>query len=398
MTPVRLSGTPRVASSEAQPSAMVEGRFFSLERNMSLRLGPAVILGSALLLGSACKKSEDPAPEAPATPPPAPTEPAPGYTLSFLEAASPSGCTWIRHESSGTRKPLATVDAVCERLKLAWGPRGRQGLVVDRGNGELPPRAWQVDFESGQSTRLLLPELGHTDTLGFDEAGHVVALVSQLEDLPRKMESGREYFLFDGKRFLLPEVEGSPGLAHAYRHEAGQWKHLETVATLYEMDGALGTEALATASRLTSSTFSQDADRLSESELEEGNEDAARLDAVVKDRGHTAYGMWVSMETHQGPLYAWEAAGELPTLMLPLRWEVNDRLVEPEQLALAPTSAVALRMRGRLLLVSAEQAARVYDAKTKKRIAALENVHGTRFWPQQRTVTAAAPASTVTEP
>ncbi|ATB51213.1 hypothetical protein [Corallococcus macrosporus] len=362
---------------------------------MRHRLGPAVLLGSALLLGSACKKSEAPAPEAPAT---SPTEPAPAYSLSFLEAAAPSGCTWIRHESAGTRQPLATVDAACERLKLAWGPRGKQGLMVDRGSGELPPRAWQVDFDAGRSTRLLLPELGHTDTLGFDEEGHVVALVSQLEDLPRKMESGREYFVFDGKRFLLPDADGSPGLAHAYRHEAGQWKHLETVATLYEIDGALGTEALTTAGRLTSSTFSRDPDRLATSELEEGNEDAARLDAVVKDRGHTAYGMWVSMETQQGPLYAWRAAGELPTLMLPLRWEVNDRLVEPERLALAPTSAVALRMRGHLLLVAAEQAARVYDAKTKKRVAALENVQSARFWPQQRTATAAAPTRAVAAP
>jgi len=357
---------------------------------MTHRLGPAILLGSALLLGSACKKSQDPAPEeVPDATPPA--EPAPGYALSFLEAASPSGCTWTRHESSGTRKPLATVDAVCERLKLAWGPRSRQGLVMDRSNGELPPRAWHVDFESGQTTRLLLPETGHTDTLGFDEAGHIVALVSQLEDLPRKMDSGREYFLHEGKRYLIPDADGSPGLAHAFRYEAGQWRHLETVASLYEMDGAAGTAALATASRLTSSTASPDPDRLAESELEEGNEDAARLDAVVKDRGHTAYGMWVSMETHQGPLYAWEAFGELPTLMLPLRWEVNDKLVEPEQLALAPTSAVTLRMRGRLLLVSAERSARIYDAKTKKRIAALEDVHGTRFWPQQRTVTAAVP-------
>ncbi|GHG78479.1 hypothetical protein [Comamonas sp. JC664] len=365
---------------------------------MDSRLGPALILGSALLLGSACKKSEDPAPEAPAPKPAAPTEPAPSYTLSFLEAASPSGCTWTRHESTGTRKPLATVDAVCERLKLAWGPRGRQGLMVDRGNGELPPRAWQVDFESGQASRLLLPETGHTDTLGFDEEGHVVALVSQLDDLPRKMDSGREYLLHEGKRYLVPDADGTPGLAHAYRHEAGQWKHLETVVSLYEIDGAAGTNALATSSRLTSSTFMRDPDRLVESELVEGSEDAARLDAVVKDRGHTTYGMWIAMETHQGPLYAWEAASELPTLMLPLRWEANDKLVEPELLALAPTSTVELRMRGHLLLVSAEQAARVYDAKTKKRLAALEGVHGARFWPRQRTVTAAVPASAVTVP
>ncbi|WP_426754732.1 hypothetical protein [Myxococcus sp. Y35] len=68
--------------------------------------------------------------------------------------------------------------------------------------------------------------------------------------------------------------------------------------------------------------------------------------------------------------------------MLPLRWEMNGKLVEPEQLALAPTSTVALRLRGRLLLVAAARSARFYDAKTKKRLAALKGVHSTRFWPK----------------
>jgi|SRR5215217_4032543 len=360
---------------------------------MLRRLGPAFFVGT-LLLGGACKKSQDPAPATPAPPPSA--EPAPAFALSLLQDASPSGCTWIRQDPTGIRKALATVDAPCERLGLAWSPDGKQGALVDRGHGSLPPRAWKVDFDAPQGLApLALPDEGRTDSLGFDAQGRVVALVSQLEGLTRKEERGEEVFVVDGQRLPVPEeTEGSPaGLAHAYRREGETWKRIESVATVYEREDAPGTTALATASQLVSSTFGADPDAPAATELAEDSEDAARLDAVVKDKGHTEYGAWVALETHGGPLYAWRAARELPVLMPPLRWEANDRLSEPEALSLEPTSAVELRVRGALLLVASDHSARIYDARSKKRLAQLDGVHGARFWPKQRTVTAALPSS-----
>lgn len=359
---------------------------------MLRRLGPAFFVGT-LLLGGACKKSQDPAPATPAPPPSA--EPAPSFALSLLQDASPSGCTWTRQDATGIRKALATVEAPCERLGLAWSPDGKQGALVDRGGGTVPPRAWKVDFASPQAlVSLALPDEGHTDSLGFDAQGRIVALVSQLEGLTRKEERGEEVFVVDGRRLPVPETEGSPGLAHAYRREGEVWKRIESVATVYEREDAAGTTALATASQLVSSTFGADPDAPAATELSEGSEDAARLDAVVKDKGHTEYGAWVSLETHGGPLYAWRAARELPVLMPPLRWEANDRLSEPEALSLEPTSVVELRVRGALLLVASDHSARIYDARSKKRIAQLDGVHGARFWPKQRTVTAALPSGT----
>jgi len=357
---------------------------------MLRRFGPALLLGSVLSVG-ACKKSEDPAPPTPA---PTPTvEPAPPFALSLLRDASPSGCTWMRQDTSGIRKALATVDAPCARLGLAWSPDGKHGALVDRGGGEHKPRAWRVDFEAARGDPLTLPEAGHTDALGFDAQGQVYALVSQLEGLTRKTERGEEFFVSDGRKLPVPDTEGSPGLAHAYRREGEAWRRIETVATVYETDDAVGTGALATAGRLVSSTSGADPDAPAATEFSEGSEDAARLDAMVKDKGHAEYGAWVSLETHGGPLYAWRAARELPVLMPPLRWEVGDRLEEPESLELAPTSVLELRARGPLLLVVSDRAARIYDARARKRLAALEDVHDTRFWPKQRTVTAAIPSS-----
>ncbi|WP_426748885.1 hypothetical protein VZQ01_21695 [Myxococcus faecalis] len=359
---------------------------------MLRHLGPAFFLGT-MLLGGACKKSQDPVPETPAAPKPAP-EPVPAFSLSLLQDAAPASCTWLRQDPTGIRKALATVEAPCARVRLAWSPDGKQGVLVDRGNGNVQPRAWRVDFDAAQGVPLPLPTEGHTDTVGFDARGQVVALVSQLEGLARKEERGEEFFVVDGRKLMVPEMEGSsPGLAHAYRREGETWKRIESVATVYETEDAPGTSALATASQLVSSTVGTDPDDPVATELSEGSEDAVRLDAVVKDKGHTEYGAWVSLETHGGPLYAWRAATELPVLMLPLRWESEDRLAEPESLSLSPTEVVAVRVRGALLLVSAEAHARVYDARTKKRIASLDDVHDARFWPKQRTVTAAIPTA-----
>ncbi|QSQ12271.1 hypothetical protein [Myxococcus landrumensis] len=360
---------------------------------MLRRLGPAFFLGSVLLCG-ACKKSQDPAPTS--APAPRPTaEPTATFTLSLLQDASPSGCTWIRQDTTGARKAVATVDANCDQLDLAWSADGKQGAMVDRGHGATPPRAWRVDFESDQGPLpLSLPAEGHTDSLGFDAQGHTVALVSQLEGLTRKAERGEEFFVVDGRRLPVPETEGSAGLAHAYRREGEQWRRVESVATVYETEDAPGTTVLATATQLVSSTSGQDPDEPTATELSEGSEDAVRLDAVVKDKGHTEFGTWVSLETHGGPLYAWRAARELPVLMPPLRWELSDRLAEPESLSLSPTSVVELRVRGSLLLVTSDHDARIYDTRTKKRIAHLEGVHDARFWPKPRTVTAAIPSGT----
>ncbi|MFP2905921.1 hypothetical protein ACLESD_12855 [Pyxidicoccus sp. 3LFB2] len=359
---------------------------------MDRRLGPAFFLGSALLLG-ACKKSQDPAPVPPA---PAPVEakavaPVPAFTLSYLQDTPASGCTWTREDTMSAKKPLFSVDAACERVRLAWSPDGRQGAVMDRGSGAVKPRAWLVDLQSGQGAVLPLPETGLTDAIGFDAAGRIVALVSQVEELVRKTEGSEEYFLFEGQRIPISEPEGGPGLAHAFRREGDAWKRIETVATVYESDAAAGTRALSTTGLLVSSTSGMDPDAPSATELPEGSEDAARLDAVVTDKGHAKYGQWVSLETDGGPLYAWRATGELSTLMPPLRWEVQDRLAEPESLSVGAEASVEVRVRGPLMLVSAEKAVRVYDVKTKARVFALEGVRATRFWPKPSTVTAAAP-------
>ncbi|RKG65700.1 hypothetical protein D7V80_22300, partial [Corallococcus sp. CA054B] len=113
-------------------------------------------LFSALLLVSACQKPPEASPAVPAAAPvAAPVKVAP-FSLSVLQDAAPSGCTWLRLESDGRRRALVTVDAACDGLQLAWSPDGKHAAVRDpAGSARGPGRVWTVDLTSGQGSAQL---------------------------------------------------------------------------------------------------------------------------------------------------------------------------------------------------------------------------------------------------
>ncbi|MFB1483403.1 hypothetical protein [Corallococcus sp. RDP092CA] len=334
-------------------------------------------LFSALLLVSACQKPPEDSPATPrAAPQAAPVKVAP-YSLSVLQDAAPSGCTWLRLESDGRRRVLVTVDAACEGLQLAWSPDGKHAVVRDpAGSARGPGRVWRVDLTSGQGAAQLLPEEGLTGAVGFDSVGRLVALTTHTGALVRRDDD----FLFEGRRIPIPELAEGPGLAHAYRLEAGAWKRIETVATRTDADAVF---ALATTEMLASSTVAGDPDALVAQALDEDSQDAARLDAVVPRRGHDVFGGWARVESRGGPLFAWRTVGEQTALMMPVRWELEDgHLAEPEGLALPAQSPVRVLARGDLLLLAGETQARVYDAGTRRLAATFDGLRAARFWPE----------------
>ncbi|MCY1030217.1 hypothetical protein OV207_02025 [Corallococcus sp. BB11-1] len=338
----------------------------------------ASCLVSAVLLMSACQKPPEPSVPEPEVPL-APVKVAP-FSLSVLEDAAPSGCTWLRLESDGRRRALLTVDAACDGLQFAWSADGRHAAVRDpAGSARGPGRVWVVDLTSGQSAAQLLPEEGLTGAVGFDSVGRLVALVAHTGDLVRRADGAREVFLFEGRRIPIPETEEGAGLAHAFRLEAGVWKRIETVATGDDADAVF---ALTTTEMLVSSTVSVDPDALALQSLEEDSQEAARLDAVVAHRGHDVFGGWARVETRSGPLFAWRTAGEQTTLMMPVRWEVDDgHLAEPQGLGLSARSPVQAMARGDLLLLAGTTQARVYDLDSKRLAASFDGLRGARFWP-----------------
>ncbi|MBZ4377158.1 hypothetical protein NR800_29265 [Corallococcus interemptor] len=330
-------------------------------------------LFSALLLLSACQKPAESSLTVPAA---APVKVAP-FSLSVLRDEASSGCTWLRLESDGSRRALVTVDAACDGLQLAWSPDGRHAAVRDpAGSARGPGRVWTVDLSSGQGSAQLLPEEGLTGAVGFDSVGRLVALTAHTGELVRR----DDVFLFEGRRIPIPELDEGAGLAHAYRLEAGAWKRIETVATRGDADAVF---ALATTEMLVSSTVAGDVDALAAQGLDEGSQDAARLDAVVPERGHDVFGGWARVESRGGPLFAWQTAGEQTALMMPVRWEVEDgHLGEPEGLALPAHSPVRALARGDLLLLAGETQARVYDLGSRRLAASFDGFRSVRFWPE----------------
>lgn len=369
---------------------------------MSRTFGLTSLLAASLLL-SACKsKSQDPAP-APATPtpPPAaaaakPTEPPP-VADDTLSLAQPEGgkCKWVRLDAAGgTRRDVFSFEGGCESAQFAWSHDGRQGAVLQSFDNARAPSAWTVDLVSGQGTALPLPEVGRVAELGFDPEGRPVALVAHYDGANMKPperveENGQTAFVFEGKKYPVALQEGDFGLAHAYRREGDAWKRVETQVTSYGSDVSSETRVLEFAKRLGPNT-KLDGDAGPRSERVSAEEQEA-LDKTAPPQGDLvgAHGedlepstVWVRFSLPGGPLYYKEEPGEVVTQSVPLRWRVGGKLVEPEKLALPQDAFISLATRGPVLLVTSDKAARVYDAKQRKLLLALEGAHQTRFWPR----------------
>ncbi|QRN97927.1 hypothetical protein JRI60_02270 [Archangium violaceum] len=329
---------------------------------MARRPGPPSLLCAALLLG-ACRPrpAEPPPPAAVAAPAPTPAPAASGapvritgLSLSLLEPVPPEHCRWVRLGLEGARAELFTFEGACERAQLSWSHDGGKGAVLLASHVEAPERAWVVDFASGQGVELALPWLGHTTDLGFDPEGHPVALVSP-EGLPTT-------------------AEGRP-VARAFLHEGDGWRLLETLEL-----ASFGP-----------STSRDDPEALRATvTVERGSDDLAALGNAFPHKRSGGDGEWVLARTPGGPLFSWRARAGQPDSCMPLSWYEGSRITEPERLALPAEACFQLYLREDVLLVSSEEAARLYDVKRHKWLASADKALAARFWPPVL-VTAASP-------
>ncbi|WP_257462523.1 hypothetical protein [Archangium lipolyticum] len=328
---------------------------------MVRRPGMPSLLCAALLMGACRTRPADP------PPPPAATAPAPtpasaeapvrimGLSLSLLEPVPPEHCRWVRLGLEGARAELFTFEGACERARLSWSHDGDKGAVLLSRHVETPERAWVVDFTSGQGVELALPWPGHTTDLGFDPEGHPVALVSP-----------------EG----LTTAAGERPEARAFLHEGNGWRLLES---------------LDAARTLGPSTSMDDPEALREMpKVERGGDDLAALGNAFPHKRSGGDGEWVLARTSGGPLFSWKARAGQPGSCMPLSWYEGSRLVELERLALPPEACFQLYLREDVLLVSGEDAARLYDVKRHKWLASADKALAARFWPPVL-VTAAVP-------
>lgn len=375
---------------------------------MFRRVGLPCLLGAALLV-SACKKSQETAPATPAPDAAAPAKPAElapvvDDSLSFVEKAGDQ-CKWVRLDAvAGTRKTVFSFAGPCQLAQLAWSHDGRKGAVLQTFEDERPPRAWTVELATGQGTALTLPGVGRTTELGFDPEGRPVALVAHHEipntQAPERVEeNGQASFVFEGQKYPINIQDGEPGLAHAYRREGDAWKRVETLVTSYGWDMAGETQILESAKRLGPNTRLE-AQAGVESENASDQETAALEKTVAKKQaepsgaeGEEEEPSWARFSTAGGPVYYREKQVENVIPSLPLRWNVGDKLAEPEKLALPEGAAISLATRGNVLLVTSNEAVRLYDVKQKKQVVSLNGVSQAGFWPRPGAASARPTAS-----
>ncbi|WP_224361253.1 hypothetical protein [Hyalangium versicolor] len=337
-----------------------------------------------------------PAPEPVPAPPPAAPAVATGPALSFLRPSDPERCDWVRQPlPSGEPTKVFSFDAACDRSMVSWSPDGKEGLVFTwpSGEGEVP-KAWRVDLVAHSGKPLDLKTLpGGKDAggqdqpaleqLGFDKEGVPVALISDAY-VARKAEKGpggKKFITFEGTRYPVGGGEGSAGLAHAYRLEAGGWKRIETVATSYGSDLSPGVLELKVNQRLLPVA------KASPSHHNPGEEAAEpavkKLDKAFP--GLDESGQWMVLSTPGGKLYyRGTLGGEFLYPGAPIAWEQDGKLVELEGLFAKPNDYLDIVLQEGWLLVANygdPRSAQVWDAKTKERIVSAEEASAPAFWP-----------------
>jgi hypothetical protein len=359
-------------------------------------------LFAATLLVSACKsKSQDAAP-AP-VPPSATAAPAgkpaevPPVTDDTLSFAQPEGgkCKWVRLEAGrGARRDIFTFEGGCEHAQFAWSPDGRKGAVLLGSEDQRPPRAWTVDFATGQGTALPLPEVGRTTELGFDVEGRPVALVAHhasphMKPPERAEKDGESVFVFEGKQYPS-NASTEAGLAHAYRREGDTWKHVETQATEFGSDSSEGTQVLDLAKKLGPNTKLAPKDGLPQEGVSEEEQTALNEAAEAELMGPRSEDLregtsWTQSRLPGGPIYYRTEESEVINASPPMRWNVGGTFVEPEKLSLPGDAPLSLENRGSVLLITTARSVRLYDVKKKKQLLSLEGVSLPFFWPRPDT-------------
>jgi hypothetical protein len=331
--------------------------------------------------------------DAPAATPPANTELS---AISFLKAVDPEKCEWVHQPlPSGEPTTVFTFNAACDRSMVSFSPDGKEGLVFTwpSGEGEVP-RAWRVDLASRAGKPLELKGLpGGTgaggqdkpfiELLGFDKQGAPVAVIADIfvSRQPKKGPKDSYSITYEGKSYPLPEVDGSAGLAHAYRLEGETWKRIETKGSRFESDIAPGTRELEAVRAMAPVWKASPPERMVGQEAAESA--VKLLDAVLP--GQDESGQWMTLNTPGGKLhFRGTLGGEYLYPSAPVRWEQDGKLEELEGLSAKPGDWLGFQVKEEWLLISNHGESRgvqVWDTRTKKRMLSVEGASAPSFWP-----------------
>ena len=329
----------------------------------------------------------------------------PRVALSVFEPAA-GGCRWSRVDATtGKRQVVATFPGDCRGARVGFSPRVDRAMVwFDPSLGVLRVRASGIYREesaarsgavapgavaSGASARwyrvalpagrpVMLPPAprGQLVEVGFGAKGEALAFT--LEPSPT--------LEVDGRKLPVPEGQGLPAIARAFRLDGRRWKIVETHVTRQGADLSTGIGVLALAADLGPRSQSLRSVR------PEGKpvEDPAMLrrlhefapDAIPDDQNR-----WLRLATSRGDVFVWQTAVESVFSTGRMAFREGERLTAPPALGFGAADLVALALDGDHLLVAAYEDGsrpRLYDLARGATGPAFDDGCGASFWPRTR--------------
>lgn len=317
--------------------------------------------------------------------------PASGPALAYLKPVGPERCEWVRQPiPTGEPIILLAFDTACSRSEFSWSPNGQEGLVLNSPRGEgAQQRILRVDFAEKAGKPMDLKGLpagtGERSSgkpritrAGFDAQGRPVALL-YVSARPEEDQSGEQFITFEGQRYPVMEADspGGQGLALAYRWEGSDWKRFET-----KVSGSY------TALDANTSLYDPGPSRTENLPGQPASKSTAQmLNKLLKPKDR--FGKWMALPTPGGNLlYRGQQpdADADPISSAPVRWEQNEKLVEPEGLTAKPGDIVVFQLRNELLVINVlgeTQSAYVFDSRTKKNLTSVKGVTvPAALWPE----------------
>jgi len=383
---------------------------------MKLRLS---LLAALLAVASGCKKEPASAPANP-TPAAAPAKkdplaevPGADSTLSVLE---PQGgkCQWVRQDPVAQKRAgVASFDGDCKGARIAWSADGQKALVwfdpalvqtagYSAANASPPaypdeqpaagasPRLYEVTIASGEVRPVRFPSVeGELRDIGYKGADAVALAIRALTP-----EQAQGDLRVDGQAVTLPEGDGMPAVAQAYRLEKdGQFKRVEVKGTREGAEGAAGIGALDAASGLGPRSTELLDSHLSDEGPEPTEEQRAKLQPLVpaplvetvKASGLPEGTDWAHGVTPAGSFYVWQITGDTAHTTGHLVFEREGQFSPVKDLGFTDGELVSVTARGPFVLIAAERVGthpRLYDLRTGKQVFKSDTARATTFWPK----------------
>lgn len=251
------------------------------------------------------------------------------------------------------------------------------------------PRLYEVKISSGEVRAISLPSVeGELRDIGYKGADLVALSIKSLS--PEEADGS---VAVDGQTISIPEGEGMPALAYAYRLDAdGKFNRVEVKGTHEGAGMSEGIGALEAASGLGPRSTELLGSQLRNEGPKVTDEQIAKLTPLVpaplaetvNESGMPDDASWARGVTPAGSFYVWQVMGDTVHTTGHLVFEREGQLSPVKELGFTDGDVISVTSQGPFVLLSAASVGshpRLYDLRTGKLAFRSDRARATTFWP-----------------